>query len=209
MDTFRPIRSSLDEDENCKLQKVKTFTEKPDQKLARVFFESGEFYWNAGIFFWSLQTVLDAFNRHLPDVSTAFEEGLGIYGTEKEAAFIEETYAGCKNISIDYGIMEKAGNVFVLATDIGWSDLGTWGSLNDQVEKDEAQNAIMGNQIFTYDTSGSLINVEGEKLVVIQGLEDFVVVDSNDVLLICKMDQEQRIKTFVNDVRLKGGEKYI
>ncbi len=105
--------------------------------------------------------------------------------------------------------MEKADNVYVLATDIGWSDLGTWGSLYDQVGPDAEQNAVLGKNVFTYDTSRSLINVQGEKLVVIQGLEDYVVVDSKDVLLICKMDQEQRIKTFVNDVKLSGWEKYI
>ena len=199
----------VEENENCKLQKVKTFTEKPDQKLAKVFFESGEFYWNAGIFFWSLPSVLTAFQRHMPDVYSAFEDGSDVYGTERESSFIEETYAGCKSISIDYGIMEKADNVYVLATDIGWSDLGTWGSLYDQIEPDQDQNAVKGKNVFTYDTSRSLINVQGDKLVVIQGLGEFVVVDSEDVLLICKMDQEQRIKTFVNDVRLSGGEKYI
>ncbi len=202
-------RAAISETKNCTLQKVKTFTEKPDEKLARVFFESGEFYWNAGIFFWSLASIVEAFQRHLPDVSTAFEDGDGIYGTPDEASFIEETYAGCKNISIDYGVMEKAENVFVLATDIGWSDLGTWGSLYDQVKKDALQNAIMGGSIFSFDTHRSLINIKGEKLVVIQGLEDYVVVDSDDVLLICKLDQEQRIKTFVNDVKLSGGEKFI
>ncbi|HYW95760.1 MAG TPA: mannose-1-phosphate guanylyltransferase, partial [Bacteroidales bacterium] len=200
---------SLDEGKNCKLQRVKTFTEKPDQNLARVFYESGEFYWNAGIFFWSLKSVLDAFDRYLPDVSSAFEEGAGIYGTDNEPSFIEETYAGCKNISIDYGIMEKADNVYVLATDIGWSDLGTWGSLYDQADHDQSGNALMGDQIFAYDTKNSLINVSGKKLVVVQGVEDFVVVDSDDVLLICKMDEEQRIKTFVNDVKLKNGETFI
>ncbi len=202
-------KGSMEENEDSILQKVKTFTEKPDLKLAKVFYESGEFFWNAGIFFWSLRTVLDAFQRYLPDVSAAFEEGTKFYGTDKEADFIEETYAGCKNISIDYGIMEKADNVFVLATDIGWSDLGTWGSLYDLAEHDDKQNAPMGQNIFLYDTERSLLNVGGKKLVVIQGLEDFVVVDNNDVLLICKMDQEQRIKTFVNDVKMSGGEEYI
>ncbi len=200
---------ALEENENCKLQKVKTFTEKPDQKLARVFFESGEFFWNAGIFFWSVRSILESFHRYLPDVSAAFEDGIGIYGTDQESSFIEETYAGCKNISIDYGIMEKADNVYVLATDIGWSDLGTWGSLYDQVRPDEGRNAVMGENVFVYDTRNSLINVDSDKLIVIQGLDDYVVVDSEDVLLICRMDQEQRIKTFVNDVKLSGKDKYI
>ena len=190
-------------------KKVKTFTEKPDYELARVFLKSGDFSWNSGIFFWSLETITDAMRKYLPDISTAFEEGKGLYGTKGEPAFIEKTYSSCKNISIDYGIMEKAENVYVLRTDIGWSDLGTWGSLFEHKKRDENENAIVGENVFLYDVKNSVITVENQKVVVLQGLDNYIVVESNDTLLVCKKDEEQRIKTFVNDVKLKKGEKFV
>lgn len=190
-------------------RKVKTFTEKPDLKLANIFLKSGDFYWNSGIFFWSLKSVLQAFEFHLPEISTSFEEGSHIYNTEGEAEFIEKTYAGCKNISIDYGIMEKADNVYVLTTDIGWSDLGTWGSLFEQKTKDINNNALIGDNIFVYDVKDSLISVSGKQMVVLQGLENFIVVQSDDILLVCKREEEQRIKVFVNDVKISKGEKFV
>jgi mannose-1-phosphate guanylyltransferase len=190
-------------------RKVKTFTEKPDLKLAHIFLKSGDFYWNSGIFFWSLGSILQAFETYLPEINSSFEEGSSVYGTDEEYAFIESTYSGCKNISIDYGIMEKADNVYVLTTDIGWSDLGTWGSLYDQKEKDLKNNALIGENIFLYDVENSLVSVSGEKLVVLQGLEDFIVVQSDDILLICKRDEEQRIKLFVNDIKISKGDKFI
>lgn len=189
--------------------KVKTFTEKPDLKLAKVFLESGEFFWNSGIFFWSIDTLLQSFKAFLPDIHSSFLSGLPFYGTEREAGFIQETYAACKNISIDYGIMEKADNVYVLTADFGWSDLGTWGSLFEQKEKDNSDNVVIGDRVFLYDTSSSIVSASGKRLIVIQGMDDFIVVDSEDVLLICKKDQEQRIKSFVNDVKLESGERYV
>jgi len=190
-------------------RKVKTFTEKPDIKLAHIFLKSGDFYWNSGIFFWSVQNIVQAFESHLPEISNSFEEGKLVYGTLEEKTFIEKTYAGCKNISIDYGIMEKADNVYVLTTDIGWSDLGTWGSLFDQKEKDQNGNALIGKNIFVYDVNESLVRVSGEKLVVLQGLEGYIVVQSDDVLLVCKRDEEQRIKLFVNDIKISKGDGFI
>ena len=194
---------------NSIIKMVKTFTEKPDLKLAQVFVDSGEFVWNAGIFFWSVQTINNAFNDYLPEVYAAFNDGQAIYETPGEKEFIEKTYSACKNISIDYGVMEKAENVYVLIADFGWSDLGTWGSLYEQVDKDEEGNAVMGKSIYLYDVKDSLINVPEGKLVVIQGLENCIVVDSGDVLLISKKEEEQRIKNFVNDVKIGKGEKYI
>jgi mannose-1-phosphate guanylyltransferase len=189
-------------------RKVKTFTEKPDIQLARVFMESGDFYWNAGIFFWSIQTIIKSFEKFLPDLNTAFHNGLLIYETPEEKEFIAKTYSVCNSISIDYGIMEKADNTFVLATDFGWSDLGTWGSLYDRVEKDKSNNAVIGDNIFIYDVKDSLISVPEEKLVILQGLENYIVVESDDILLVCKRDEEQRIKQFVNDVKIRKGEEY-
>ncbi len=190
-------------------RKVKTFTEKPDLKLAHIFLKSGDFYWNSGIFFWSLKSIIQAFEFYLPEISSSFEEGSGVYNTPEEKVFVEKTYAGCKNISLDYGIMEKADNVYVLTTDIGWSDLGTWGSLYEQKGKDTHNNALIGDNIFVYDVNNSLVSVSGKQLVVLQGLDDFIVVQSDDILLVCKREEEQRIKVFVNDVKISKGESFV
>jgi mannose-1-phosphate guanylyltransferase len=194
---------------NESFRKVKTFTEKPDLKMANLFLESGDFFWNSGIFFWSLTSIMDSFKTHLSEVSSLFEEGAGIYNTESEAEFIDKTYPKCKNISIDYGIMEKADNVYVLCADFGWSDLGTWGSLYDMSKKNKESNYITGKNIFTYDTKNCLVNINDNKLSVIQGLDNYIVVHSDDILLICKKEDEQKIKQFVNDVKLEKGENYI
>jgi len=194
---------------NESLRKVKTFTEKPDLKMAKVFLESGDFFWNSGIFFWSLSSINNAFENHLPEMNALFKEGSGLYNTGKEHDFIAKTYQNCKNISIDYGIMENAENVHVLCADFGWSDLGTWGSLYDMSSKDDDANSIQGPSVFTYDTKHCLINLPDNKLAVIQGLDDYIVVDSDNILLICRKQDEQKIKNYVNDVKLEKGENYI
>lgn len=194
---------------NESFRKVKTFTEKPDLKMASLFLESGDFYWNSGIFFWSLKTISAAFEKYLSDVDGLFKEGVGIYNTPGEHDFIAKTYPRCKNISLDYGIMEKAENVFVLCADFGWSDLGTWGSLYDMSDKDKNANTIQGKNVFIYDSINCIINLPDEKLAVIQGLDDYIVVDSDNILLICRKEDEQKIKNFVNNVRLEKGESYI
>lgn len=191
------------------LRKVKTFTEKPDLKLAKIFLESGEFFWNSGIFFWSVSSIIDAFRLHLQDIYTLFSEGEGKYDSDKEADFIEYAFAECKNISIDYGVMEKADNVFVITSDFGWSDLGTWGSLHDHLGKDRKKNAVSGKEVVTYDVEGCLVKVPEDKLVVLQGLKDYIVVQTDDVLLVCRMEDEQKIRNIVNDVRIQQGDKYI
>ena len=190
-------------------RKVKTFTEKPDLELAKVFFESGEFYWNSGLFIWSLQSVMKAFEHHLPEMHSLFKEGAGIYYTDKEKEFILETYSNTKSISIDYGIMEKADNVYVLCSDFGWSDLGTWGSLYEQSEKNDRMNVTSGENIFTYGVKDSIIKVPRNKLVVLQGLEEFIVVESDDILLVFKRQDEQMIKQIVQDVQMKKGDDYV
>lgn len=197
------------ESNGAKFDRVKTFTEKPDLELAKIFLESGEFFWNAGIFFWSVKSIVSALAKFLPEVNQAFAQGIGIYGTAKEKKYIEETYAECRNISIDYGVMEKAENVYVHIAEFGWSDLGTWGSLYEQSDKDKYGNSITAKSAFIYDTKDTLVSIKGEKLAVLQGLEDYIVVDSEDVLLICKKDQEQRIKSFVNDVKLEKGNSLL
>lgn len=195
--------------ENKNLREVKTFTEKPDLELAKVFFESGEFYWNSGLFIWSLKSVMRAFELHLPEMNSLFKEGMGIYNTEKEKDFILETYSNAKSISIDYGIMEKADNVYVLCSDFGWSDLGTWSSLYEHSEKNEHKNVTSGDNIFEYEVRNSIIKVPKNKLIVLQGLEDYIVVESDDILLVCKRQDEQKIKQFVQDVQMKKGDKYL
>lgn len=195
--------------ESLSLRKVKTFTEKPDIELARVFLDSGDFYWNAGIFFWSLETIMNSFEMHLPEIHSLFKEGQEVYGTANEIQFIEKTYGNCRNISIDYGIMEKADNVFVLISDFGWSDLGTWGSLYEQLNKDNSQNSITGKHVFMYESSGTLVNVQDDMLVVLQGLEDYIVVQNENIILVCKREDEQKIKQYVNDIRAEIGDDMI
>jgi mannose-1-phosphate guanylyltransferase len=190
--------------------KVKTFTEKPNIELAKTFIQSGDFLWNAGIFVWSTKSILTAFEKFLPDIHDIFVDGKMYYNTSQEADFIERSYSQCSSISIDYGIMEKANNVHVFAVDFGWSDLGTWGSLYTVLEKDYVGNAVVfPKNVIMYDSSNCIVNTSTEKLVVVIGLDDFIVVDSGDVLLICPKIQEQEIKQIVADIKMKKGEKYI
>jgi mannose-1-phosphate guanylyltransferase len=191
------------------IQKVKAFTEKPNYELAKVFFESGDFFWNSGIFIWNVKTIVDAFNKYLPDVATRFNQGSGIYNTPEEKAFINEQYPKCQNISIDYGVMEKADNVYMLVADFGWSDLGTWGSLYDLAKKDNQNNVALKCKSLFIESSDNLVTISDDKLVVVQGLEDYIVVESDNVLLICKKSEEQRIKQFVTDVNMKFGDTYL
>lgn len=191
------------------LYKVKTFTEKPDLEMARIFLESGEFFWNSGIFIWSLQSILEAFDTYLNDVSSLFAKGIKLYNTENEVHFINKTYSECQGISIDFGIMEKARNVFVLTADFGWSDLGTWGSLYDNKEKDTDGNVILGENVLTFDTRNCIVNLSKEKVAVLQGLEGYIIAESNDTLMICRREDEQQIKQFVTDVRIKKGDSLV
>ena len=192
-----------------RIHKVKTFTEKPKLELAEKFIESGDFLWNAGIFVWSLKSIQKAFDTHLSDVNNTFKEGIETYNTKNETLFIEQAYSICKNISIDYGVLEKANNVFVLSSDFGWSDLGTWGSLYAIREKDANMNTIVGKNVMTYDTKNTIVNVKDDRLVVLQGLDDYIVVDEKNMLLVCKKSDEQSIRQIVNDVKAEKGDKYI
>ena len=191
------------------LLKVKTFTEKPDIELAKVFLESGDFYWNSGIFIWNIKSILAAFEKHLTDTYNVFAEGIKIFGTKQEESFIGKIYAECRSISIDYGILEKADNVYVMCTDIGWSDLGTWSSLYENSVIDKKGNSMVSGNIFSYDNKGNIFNISPGKVAVIQGLNDYIVVDSDDVLLIVKKEEEQNIKQYLEDVKKSTKEKYI
>ncbi|HNW50419.1 MAG TPA: mannose-1-phosphate guanylyltransferase [Prolixibacteraceae bacterium] len=191
------------------LNKVKTFTEKPDLKMAKVFVDSGEFFWNSGIFIWSLKSILSAFERYLPEINELFAKGNKYYYTPNEGAFLNKAYSECPNISVDYGIMEKAKNVYVLCADFGWSDLGTWGSLWDNSPKDEMGNAVKGKNIALYDTKNCIINMADDKLVVIHGLDGYIVVEADNALLICEKENEQQIRQFVNDVKIAKGDQFV
>ncbi len=191
------------------LYKVKTFTEKPDAEMAKVFIETGEFYWNSGIFISTLSCFLKAFNKYLPEMSQAFSKGEHLLNTNDESAFINKAYSERKAISIDYGIMEKAENVFVLTAEFGWTDLGSWGSLYDKAQKDEQGNVLRSDNTLLYDTQNCIVDVTKKKIAVIQGLDGYIVSDSDDVLMICKNEDEKQIKKFVTDARIKRGESLI
>ena len=194
---------------NARVKKVKTFTEKPDLETAERFIQSGDFLWNAGIFIWSVKSIMKAFAQHLPEMEARFAEGAKSYGTEHEREFIENTYADCASVSIDYGIMEKADNVFTVVSEFGWSDLGTWGSLFTHMDKDEHGNAAVGENVKLYDCNNNMVHVHDNRLMVLQGLEDYIVVSTKEALLVCRKQDEQQIKQFVNDLTAESGGKYV
>jgi mannose-1-phosphate guanylyltransferase len=188
---------------------VKTFTEKPDIDLAKIFIQSGDFYWNSGIFIWNIKSIITAFEKYLPDMFAAFDEGHSFFGTDDEQSFITRTYTECRSISIDYGIMEKADNVYVMCSDIGWSDLGTWSSLYEHSASDKMGNSTISGNVFSYDNKGNIFNISPDKVAVIQGLDDYIVVETDDVLLIVKKSEEQNIKHYLEDVKKETKEKYL
>ena len=192
-----------------KIVKVKTFTEKPDIELAKKFIKSGDFFWNSGIFIWSVNSVLTAFEKYMPEMYSVFDEGKELFGTQAEKDFISKAYTVSKSISIDYGIMEKADNVYVMCTDFGWSDLGTWGSLYEHISHDKNDNALVSGEIFSYDNNCNIINIPSGKVAVIQGLSDYIIVDSEDALLIVKKENEQNIKHYLEDVSKATKGKYL
>lgn len=192
-----------------KAYRVKTFTEKPSHELAQTFLKSGDFLWNSGLFVWNVTTIIEAIAKHLPEMNEVFLQATDVYNTSGEAARIAELYAHCTNISIDYGIMEKAKNVFVMPSYFGWSDLGTWESAYDNSEKDYLGNAVYGKNVMVIDATECMIKAPAEKLVVLQGLEKCIVIDTQDVLLICERNREQQIKEYVAEVKRNKGEKFL
>ena len=187
---------------------VKTFTEKPDRELAEVFVKSGEFLWNAGIFLWNLRAIDKAFRTYLPEVAEVFEKGDALMGTAEEDGFIQANFPSCPNISIDYGVMEKAPNVYVLPASFGWSDLGTWGSLYELSEKDEQGNVTLKSEAMYYDSRDNVVTLESGNLAVVKGLNDYIVAEADGVLLICPKKEEQSIRKMVADAEEKYGGRY-
>lgn len=191
------------------VHRVKTFTEKPSLELAKTFLASGDFLWNAGIFVWNVQSFLSALEKHLPDMHETFAQAADVYNTPAEASTIAQLYAQCANISIDYGIMEKAKNVHVIPAYFGWNDLGTWQTAYETSEKDYLGNAVYGKNVMIIDATECMVKAPDDKLVMLQGLENYIVVDTPDVLLICERDREQQIKEYVAEVKREKGEKYL
>lgn len=189
--------------------KVKTFTEKPDVELAKTFITSGEFLWNAGIFAWKVENIIKAFEKHLPETAELFEGEKNSFNTAQEKQAIARIYPQCASISIDFGIMEKANNVYIIPSSFGWSDLGTWNSAHENMEKDYFGNAVAGNQVMVIDATRNMVHVPDNKLVLLQGMDNYIIVDTKDVLMICKKDKEQEIKEYVAEVKRNKGEKYL
>jgi mannose-1-phosphate guanylyltransferase len=191
------------------IYKVKTFTEKPDLELAKTFLASGDFLWNAGIFVWQTKNIISAFEKYLPEIHDVFESEKDLFNTPEEKNAIEKIYPQCVNISIDYGIIEKADNVYVIPASFGWSDLGTWGSAYDNLEKDGLENAIAGNNVLVFDAFRNVVHADNKKLILLQGLDGYIVVDTKDVLLICKKEKEQEIKDYLAEVKRNKGENFL
>jgi len=184
---------------NREIFRVDTFREKPQLELAKKYVAQNNFFWNAGIFVWNVSTIVNAFRIYQPAMSRIFESMLNDYGTEREQELINQRYGDCDSISVDYAIMEKAEEVFVFPAEFGWSDLGTWGSLLQQTEHDMYGNSLIGENIHMYDSEGCVVHTTQEKKVVIQGLKDYIVAEKDGTLLICKLEEEQRIKQFSAD----------
>jgi len=189
--------------------KVKTFTEKPNLEIARTFLASGDFLWNAGIFVWQVRNIVKAFEQHLPEMAEVFEAESNSFNTPEEGNAIGRIYPQCTNISIDYGIMEKANNVYLIPSSFGWSDLGTWNSAYDNMEKDYLGNAVSGDNVMVIDATRCMVHGKDEKLYLLQGLDDYILVDTKDVMLICKKEKEQEIKEYVAEVKRNKGDKFL
>jgi mannose-1-phosphate guanylyltransferase len=189
--------------------KVKTFTEKPNSELAKTFIASGDFLWNAGIFVGQVKTILRAFELHLPEMYEVFAAEKEKFNTKEEAAAIENIYPQCSSISIDFGVMEKAENVYVIPASFGWGDLGTWNSAWENMSRDYLDNAVAGKNVMIIDSTKCMVHAPDNKLILLQGLDDYIVVDTKDVLLICKKEKEQEIKDYVAEVKRNKGDKHL
>lgn len=192
-----------------RISKVKSFTEKPNLELAQTFVQCGEFFWNSGIFIWKVRDIVAAFEKHLPELHLLFSGISSAYGTEREREAIERVFSECRAVSIDYGVMESAENVYVRCGDFGWSDVGTWGSVYQHSRKDRYANAKPETGCYTYDTRNCIVSLPEDKIAVISGLKDYIVVDTEDALMICPRSEEQNIKKYIDEVKYNDGEKHI
>ncbi len=198
----------FDKTSNQTIKSVNQFREKPDYETAKEFIAQGNFLWNAGIFMWSVKSAVNAFKNNQPGLFELFEKGIGDYNTNSESDFIKENYPKAENISVDYAIMEKSSNVYVIAAEFDWNDLGTWGSLYDKLDKNESDNAVVNARTVIEDASGNMIRTANNKIVVVDSLNDFIIVDKEEVLLIYPKAKEQDIKKTLQKVKDKFGENY-
>ena len=190
-----------------KVLKVKTFTEKPQIEKAKEFLASGDYAWNAGIFIWSINTITNAFGEHLPAIARAFEKANDMYYTEAEAGYINPTYSQIEGISIDYGILEKSSNVYVVPGDFDWSDLGSWSSLHEMRDKDDKKNVVDG-KVIIMDAENNIIKSETDRLLVLDDLEGYLIGDFEDVLIVCKKDNEAKFREYVAAAKSKTGDTH-
>jgi len=197
-----------DKNDTSSIKKVLQFREKPDYPTAKKFIAEGNFLWNAGIFMWRVKSIIQSFQTFLPKMHTLFNKGVPLLNTRNEASFINQNYADAQNISIDFGIMEKANNVYVKKARFDWNDLGTWGALHDKLKKDDGNNTVVRARTLLKDTENTIVYSASEKVMVIQGLKNYIVVDKNEVLLIFPKEKEQEIKTLLAEVKQQFGEKY-
>ncbi|MCM1376855.1 MAG: mannose-1-phosphate guanylyltransferase [Clostridium sp.] len=191
------------------IMKVKTFTEKPDLEMAKVFLSSGEFFWNAGIFLWSAKSILDAYSQLAPETAAVFDKDISVFGSARENEFVDEIYATAPSISVDYDIMERADNVYVETADLGWSDLGTWKALYETSPHNEDGNVTQNCRLIAHDCHNTMFAVGGKKLIVAAGLDDYIVADNGNALLIYPIAEEQKIRTIVNEVKTRFGEEFV
>ncbi len=196
-------------DNEDKFHKVKTFVEKPNLEIARTFLRSGDFLWNSGIFVWNSETILKVFAEHLPELNEVFVQAKDVLNTPKEERAMEMLYAQCTNISIDYGIMEKARNVYVQASQFGWSDLGTWESVFDHSEKDYLGNVVYGKNVVIIDSSECMVRTQPQKLMVLQGLDQYIIIDTPEILLVCERSKEKQLKEYISEVKRNKGDKFL
>ncbi|MEO6132320.1 MAG: sugar phosphate nucleotidyltransferase, partial [Saprospiraceae bacterium] len=199
----------FDAEDEEDIRKVKSFREKPNATDALFYMETGNFVWNSGIFIWQLKTILEAYKKHAPGIYSILNKGKDIYNTDQEAGFIRSEYPKTEKISVDYAILERADNVYTIPCEIGWSDVGTWNSLFDVSDRDEQENAVLSKAVYLDETKNSLILSKDEKLVVIKGLENYIVVDTDDCLLIFPKAEEQAIKELKEKLKEKGLDFYL
>ncbi len=198
-----------DKNDSSEIKKVNQFREKPDYETAKQFLADGNFLWNAGIFIWSVKSIVTSFEKYLPEMSSLFSKGIAVLNTSEENKFIEDRYSEAENISIDYGILEKAKNVFVKKATFDWNDLGTWGALHDKNKKDENENSSVNADVFLKNSKNNMIYTSTKKLVVLDGIDDYIVVDKEDVLLLFPKKKEQEIKELLKEISNKFGKKYL
>lgn len=194
------------DESNSDLKKVDAFTEKPNLENAKTFLDTGKYLWNAGIFIWSAKSIVEAFEKFQPTMFKLFNKGLDIYNTDNEEAFIQENYGKSENISIDYAILEHSKSIYVLPATFDWNDLGAWGALYGELDKDENENAIVNAKTILSDTSGNMIRTTDNKIVVVEGLKDFIIVETDGVLMICPKEKEQKVKQYLTEVKEKFGD---